>query len=208
VGIAPCVGDGRGESSDMGSSWMGSKGRVFAGHSRSFTYSIQYPNYIKHTHVVSIASAVVATTLTSSRTIRSRIDSFPNSVVPLRNTYRFSFCTRSFGFTKFRSVSVPCAVITHASMFEPEPRSLKMPAEIAADTSSSAAARSMSGCHVDSNTAIAASEPEPIVTYGSLSVDPCGATVNRCAPVESTPPRTSAAPIWPWYLRSGQQGDS
>ena len=47
---------------------------------------------------------------------------------------------------------------------------------------------------------MAASEPEPMVTYGSLSVEPWGWMVNRCAPVASTPPNTSAAPIPPWYL--------
>jgi hypothetical protein len=57
------------------------------------------------------------------------------------------------------------------------------------------------GLHPDSNTAIAASEPEPIVTYGNLSVDPCGWMVNKWAPVASTPPSTSAAPMWPWCLR-------
>lgn len=30
------------------------------------------------------------------------------------------------------------------------------------------------GFHRDSSTAIAAKEPEPIVVYGSLSVEPCG----------------------------------
>jgi len=46
-----------------------------------------------------------------------------------------------------------------------------------------------------SNTAIAAKLPEPIVTYGSLSVEPCGCIVNRWGPVASTPPRTRAAPM-------------
>lgn len=61
------------------------------------------------------------------------------------------------------------------------------------------------GLHPDSNTAIAASEPEPIVTYGNLSVDPCGWMVNKWAPVASTPPSTSAAPMWPWYLLHHQR---
>jgi hypothetical protein len=30
-------------------------------------------------------------------------------------------------------------------------------------------------------------------------------TVNRCAPLTSTPPSTSAAPTWPWYLQQQQQ---
>lgn len=42
----------------------------------------------------------------------------------------------------------------------------------------------------------------PMVTYGSLSVDPCGYTQYRCGPVESTPPSTNAALMWPWYLIS------
>ena len=44
----------------------------------------------------------------------------------------------------------------------------------------------------------------PMVTYGSLSVDPCGYTQYRCGPVESTPPSTNAALMWPWYLISIQ----
>jgi hypothetical protein len=52
-----------------------------------------------------------------------------------------------------------------------------------------------------SKTAMAARLPEPMVTYGSLSVEPCGWMVKRCGPDASTPPSTSAAPIWPWYLR-------
>ena len=58
----------------------------------------------------------------------------------------------------------------------------------------------MPGFHPVSNTAIAARLPEPIVTYGNLSVDPWGWMVKRWGPVASTPPRTRAAPIWPWYL--------
>lgn len=61
---------------------------------------------------------------------------------------------------------------------------------------------SMFAFHSLSKTAIAAKLPDPIVTYGSLSVDPWGWTVNKCAPVESTPPSTRAAPMWPWYLKA------
>lgn len=44
---------------------------------------------------------------------------------------------------------------------------------------------------------VAARLPEPMVTYGRLFVDPCGAMLKRCGPVSSTPPSTSAAPDWP-----------
>lgn len=57
----------------------------------------------------------------------------------------------------------------------------------------------MFGRQALSNTDMAASEPEPIVTYGSLSVEPWGAIVKSCGPVLSKPPSTSAAPMWPWY---------
>jgi len=40
----------------------------------------------------------------------------------------------------------------------------------------------------------------PMVTYGSESVEPCGWTEYRWGPVESTPPSTRAALIYPWYL--------
>ena len=54
-----------------------------------------------------------------------------------------------------------------------------------------------SGFQLLSKTAMAARLPDPIVTYGSLSVDPCGWIVKSCGPVMSTPPRTSAAPMFP-----------
>ena len=104
-----------------------------------------------------------------------------------------------------------------ASIFDPEPKSLKIPAAIAALTRESAsslykhafkfnkqttkqkcnALTSMSGFQFVSNTAMAARLPDPIVTYGSLSVEPWGWIVNKCGPVASTPPNTSAAPICP-----------
>ena len=56
-------------------------------------------------------------------------------------TYLLSFSTLSFGFTKFLSSSVPCAVITHASTFDPLPKSLKIPAEMAAVTNERASSR-------------------------------------------------------------------
>ena len=54
----------------------------------------------------------------------------------------------------------------------------------------------------DSKTAIAASEPEPMVTYGRLSVEPCGYTVYSDGPLQSMPPSTSAALTLPWYRKS------
>lgn len=61
----------------------------------------------------------------------------------------------------------------------------------------------MLGRQLLSKTAMAARLPDPIVTYGSLSVEPWGWIVKSCGPVASTPPRTSAAPISPWYLVFG-----
>jgi hypothetical protein len=125
--------------------------------------SLRYLTY-SHDHEVSIASAVVATTLISSLTTRSLMLSFVHPVVPFRNTYRFSFCTRSFGLRNPRSISVPFAVITHASTFDPEPRSLKIPAEIAAVTNFRPSSLLRPCRQPDSKTAIAAREPDPIVT--------------------------------------------
>ena len=51
--------------------------------------------------------------------------------------------------------------------------------------------------HLDSKIAMAFNDPDPIVTKGSLSVDPCGAILNKCGPVQSIPPNTNAAPICP-----------
>ncbi len=49
-----------------------------------------------------------------------------------------------------------------------------MPAMIAACTRRFACSTSIPDLYSASKTAIAASEPEPIVTYGSESVEPCG----------------------------------
>jgi len=48
----------------------------------------------------------------------------------------------------------------------------------------------MCSLYADSKTAMAASEPEPMVTYGSLSVEPWAWTVKSWGPVASTPPTT------------------
>jgi hypothetical protein len=75
-----------------------------------------------------------------------------------------------------------------------------MPAAIASLTSVFAWSRSISGRKPFSNTAIAASDPDPIVTYGSESVDPCGWMEYSAGPLTSTPPSTRAADTCPWYL--------
>ena len=56
----------------------------------------------------------------------------------------------------------------------------------------------MSGFHRDSNTAIAANEPDPIVVYGSLLDDPWGWRQYKDGPNLSTPPIIKAAPTYPW----------
>lgn len=81
------------------------------------------------------------TDVTSSLTTKCLILSLFHAVVPLRNPYFFSFSTRSFGLTKFRSISVCVAVMTQASTLEPEPRSLKIPASMAERTSARASSR-------------------------------------------------------------------
>ncbi|KAF9505342.1 hypothetical protein BS47DRAFT_1354013 [Hydnum rufescens UP504] len=50
-------------------------------------------------------------------------------------------------------------------------------------------------CYKLSNTAMVARDP--IVTCDILSLLVRGAILNRCAPVDSTPPRTGAAPMAP-----------
>ena len=47
-----------------------------------------------------------------------------------RDLYVRSFCTHSLGLTTLWSISVCEAVMMRASTLEPEPRSLKIPAEI------------------------------------------------------------------------------
>ena len=54
-----------------------------------------------------------------------------------RNLYMRSFCTCSLGLMMLQSISVCEAVMMHASTLELEPRSLKIPAEIAVQTRSS-----------------------------------------------------------------------
>ena len=58
-----------------------------------------------------------------------------------RNLYMRSFCTRSLGLTMLQSISVCEAVMMHALTLELEPRSLKIPAEMAAVTSLRASSR-------------------------------------------------------------------
>ena len=175
---------------------------------------------MQRNYEVSIASLPVI----SSSTTNFLTSSLVHAVVPLLNLYSRSFGGRTVLLSTcklmFRSISVFSAVMMHASTLDPEPRSLKIPAETALKTRSRASRRCerlhegshaikdnhwhtfMLGFHLLSKTAIAARLPEPIVTYGSLSVEPWGWMVKRWGPVESTPPRTSAAPTWPWYLKS------
>lgn len=62
--------------------------------------------------------------------------------------------------------------ITQTSTLLPDPKSLKIPASIASAQSATACSLVKSLFHLVSKIAIAASEPDPIVTYGSLSVEP------------------------------------
>ena len=91
---------------------------------------------------MSIASACGwPTGVTSSDTMRLLTFSAVHAVVPRRNPYVLSLAARSLGLTKLRSVSVRVAVMTHASTLDPEPRSLKIPADTAAVTSARASSR-------------------------------------------------------------------
>lgn len=62
--------------------------------------------------------------------------------------------------------------ITQTSTLLPDPKSLKIPASIDSAQSATASSLVKFFCHLVSKIAIAANEPDPIVTYGSLSVEP------------------------------------
>ena len=59
----------------------------------------------------------------------------------------------------------------------PRQKARREPEWMASLTSSLASSSSMSSLYLASNIDIAASEPEPMVAYPKLSVDPCGYTV-------------------------------
>lgn len=63
-------------------------------------------------------------------------------------------------------------VITQTSTLLPLPKSLKMPAQIALHTKLNPSSLVNPSRYFDSKTVIAASEPEPIVANGRISVDP------------------------------------
>ena len=57
-------------------------------------------------------------------------------------------------------------VITHTSTFDPDPKSCKIPASMASITRLLAYSKFKSSLYLDSNTAIAAKLPDPMVVKG------------------------------------------